>query len=169
MCRRSTTSPVGRVAEILADIAGVSVSTGWITSACERMATAVAAANEAIRQAIISAPVAHFDESVTRVAGKNHWLHVAATATLTAYHIDEYGRAAESLTALGILPRFGGVAVHDAYQAYAGFHGCLHALCNAHIVREATGIAEHDANAAADGWAEDLVNLLGDGYRWVAA
>ncbi|MEV7964749.1 transposase [Sphaerisporangium sp. NPDC088356] len=113
--------------------------------------------------------VAHFDESVTRVSGKNHWLHVAATATLTAYHIDEHGRGAESITAFGIPPRFTGVAIHDAYRPYQAFDACTHALCNAHIVREATGIGEFDPTARADGWAEALVSLLGDGYRWVAA
>lgn len=34
---------------------------------------------------------------------------------------------------------------------------------------EPTGISEHDEVVQADGWASDLVNLLGDGHRWVAA
>jgi transposase len=158
--------PIGRVAEILADIAGVEVSAGWVADACRRVKDAVAPANEAITDAIAVASVAYFDESVTRVAGRNHWLHTAATATLTAYHIDEHGRSKESIVAFGILPRFAGVAMHDAYSAYNGFT-CTHALCNAHVVREATGIGEYDAAARTDGWAEDLVNLLGDAHRWV--
>lgn len=32
----------------------------------------------------------------------------------------------------------------------------------------ATGIGEFDPQARADGWAEDLVNLLVDAHRWVA-
>jgi len=35
------------------------------------------------------------------------------------------------------------------------------------VIREATGIGEYDPAAHADGWAEDLVNLLGDAHRWV--
>lgn len=160
--------PVARVAEILADLAGIEVSTGWVSTACARMAGAVGPANEAIKDAIAAAGVAHFDETVTRVAGRNHWLHAAATGRLTAYHIDEHGRAVASMTAFGILPRFTGVAVHDAYSGYDGFTGCTHALCNAHILREATGIGEFDPQARADGWADDLVTLLGDAHRWVA-
>lgn len=160
--------PVARVVEILADLAGIDVSTGWVMTACARMAAAVAPANEAIKDAIAAAPVAHFDETVTRVAGRNHWLHAAATGRLTAYHIDEHGRAVASMTAFGILPRFTGVAVHDAYSGYDGFTTCTHALCNAHILREATGIGEFDPHARADGWADDLVTLLGDAHRWVA-
>jgi transposase len=158
--------PLARIAEILADVAGIDVSTGWISDAVTKTAQVLAPVNEQIREAIADAGVAHFDESVTRVAGKNHWLHVAATTTLTAYHIDEHGRGTESIVAFGILPRFSGVAVHDAYRSYQAFEGCTHALCNAHIVREATGIGEFDAAARADGWAQALVNLLGDGYRW---
>jgi transposase len=145
------------------------VSTGWVTEAVTKMAQVLAPVNNQIRDAIAAGPVAHFDESVTRVNAKNHWLHVAATTTLTAYHIDEHGRSAESIAAFGILPRFTGVAIHDAYRAYQAYSGCTHALCNAHIVREATGIGEFDLAARADGWAQALVLLLGDGCRWVAA
>lgn len=160
--------PVARIVEILADLAGIDVSPGWVMTACARMAAAVEPANDAIRDAIADAPVAHFDETVTRVAGRNHWLHAAATGRLTAYHIDEHGRSTLSMTAFGILPRFTGVAIHDAYSGYDGFTTCTHALCNAHILREATGIGEFDALARTDGWTEHLVNLLGDAHRWVA-
>jgi transposase len=160
--------PVARVVEILADLAGIDVSPGWVMTACTRMADAVAPANDAVKDAIAEAPVAYFDETVTRVAGRNHWLHTAATSRLTAYHIDESGRSVASITAFGILPRFTGVAVHDAYSGYDAFTTATHALCNAHILREATGIGEYDPLARADGWTEDLVNLLGDAHRWVA-
>jgi transposase len=160
--------PVARIVEILADLAGIDVSAGWVMTACTRMAAAVAPANEAIKDAIADADVAHFDETVTRVAGRNHWLHAAATGRLTAYHIDAFGRSVASITAFGILPRFTGVAIHDAYSGYDTFTTCTHALCNAHILREATGIGEFDSAARADGWTEALVNLLGDAHRWVA-
>jgi transposase len=37
-----------------------------------------------------------------------------------------------SMTAFGILPRFTGVAIHDAYSGYDCFTTATHALCNAH-------------------------------------
>ena len=53
--------------------------------------------------------------------------------------------AVEAIKAFGILPRFTGVAVHDAYKGYDGFTACHgHALCNAHVVRELAGIGEFD-------------------------
>jgi transposase len=161
--------PVDRIVEVLADIAGIEVSSGWVTDACKRMERAVAPANAAITDAIADAGVAHFDESVTRVNGKNHWMHTAATSTLTAFHIDGHGRAVESIKAFGILPRFTGVAVHDAYSGYNGFTECTHALCNAHVVRELAGIGEFDTAARDDGWTQAMIDLLGDAHRWVAA
>lgn len=159
--------PVDRVVEILADLAGIDVSPGWVMAALQRVKAAVDSANQAIRAAIAAAPVAHFDESVTRVAGHSHWLHTAATAFLTAYHIDEHGRSAKSIEAFGILARFRGVAIHDAYSPYRAYTDCLHALCNQHVIREATGIGEFDPIARADGWAGDLIDLLSDACRWV--
>ena len=161
--------PVGRVVEVLADVAGIEVSSGWVTDACKRVEKSVAGANEAIKDAIAGAGVAHFDESVTRVAGRNHWMHTAATPALTAFHIDQHGRGVASIKAFGILPRFTGVAVHDAYSGYNGFTTCTHALCNAHVVRELTGIGEFDPAARGDGWTTAMIDLLGDAHRWVAA
>jgi transposase len=54
--------PVARVVEILADLAGIDVSVGWVMTACARMAAAVAPANEAIKDAIAAAPVAHWSQ-----------------------------------------------------------------------------------------------------------
>src|SRR6266536_3684345 len=103
------------------------------------------------------------------LACRTHWLHVATTPRLSAYHIDEHGRSATSIIEFGILPRFTGVAVHDAYSAYDQFTDATHALCNQHIIRELTGIGEFDQTARADGWTEKVINLLGDAHRWVAA
>jgi transposase len=122
--------------EILADLAGSEVSPGWVGTACAPMAAAVEPTNEAVKDAIAGADVAHFDETVTRVAGRYQWLHAAATGRLTTYHIDEHGRGVASMTAFGILPHFAGVAVHDAYSGYDAFTTCMHALCNAYYAEQ---------------------------------
>jgi transposase len=114
--------PSARIVEILADLTGVQVSAGWVVDAVSRAKTAVAGSDQAVKDALAAAPVAYFDESVTRIAGRNHWLHTAATSTLTAYHADEHGRCGTSITAFGILPRFTGIAMHDAYAAYDSVH-----------------------------------------------
>lgn len=161
--------PVGRVCQILADLAGIGVSPGWVSTACHRAHRAIAPASEATRDALAAAPVVYFDESVSRVACRHHWLHVAATPRVTAYHIDEHGRSAKSITAFGILPRFAGVAVHDPDSACNQFTGATHALGNVHSVRELIGIGEFGQAARVDGWTEKVTNLRGDAHRWVGA
>lgn len=167
--------PVARIIDTIDALFGVRVSTGWVTRAAVDAEAAVANANTRIVAGITAAEVAHFDESVTKINGRQHWFHAAATSTLTAYHADEHGRGLGGMTGFGILPGYRGVAVHDAYTAYysdaltpdgADGPGYSHALCIAHVQRELRGINEHDPTAAANGWAAGLDLLIGDLFRW---
>lgn len=54
----------------------------------------------------------------------------------------------------GILPRFTGVAVHDAHKRYDSFTGCGHALCSVHVMRELSGAGDFEPVAREDGWAD---------------
>lgn len=42
----------------------------------------------------------------------------------------------------GVLPEFGGIAVHDCWRPYWRFEGVTHATCGAHFLRELTGAEE---------------------------
>jgi transposase len=89
-----------------------------------------------------------------RTAGRLAWLHSASTATdvLLAVHPK---RGTKAMDAIGVLPRFAGVAVHDAWAPYDTYTSMIHSLCNAHALREliyvvdtATGkIADHAQQA----------------------
>lgn len=66
--------------------------------------------------------VAGFDETGLRVAGALHWVHCARTGkyTLITCHTK---RGREGIDDAGVLARFAGVAVHDAWAPYdAGAH-----------------------------------------------
>ena len=66
---------------------------------------------------IAEAEVAGFDETGLRVAGKLHWVHCARTGkyTLITCHPK---RGTKGIDAAGVLGRFGGVAVHDAWARH---------------------------------------------------
>lgn len=153
--------PVGRLADVLADVLGAPVATGTVAAVLAEAADAVAPAVEAIRRQLAAAPVAHFDETGARIDGRLGWLHSASTDRLTLYHADAR-RGTTAMDAAGVLPDFAGVAVHDGWIPYRRYTGIEHALCNAHHLRELTAAAE-----AGHDWAAHLAGLLRQAHRWV--
>ncbi|WP_342478698.1 transposase [Paenibacillus sp. FSL H7-0350] len=59
-------------------------------------------------------------------------------------HADET-EGAPAMKDIGFLPTYTGTVVHDCMKGYFNEkHSYSHALCNAHLLRECIGIAEHD-------------------------
>lgn len=40
----------------------------------------------------------------------------------------------------GVFPDFHGVAIHDCWMSYFKYDAILHAICNAHLLRELNGV-----------------------------
>jgi hypothetical protein len=51
-------------------------------------------------------------------------------------------RGTLAMDAMGVLPRFAGVAVHDAWAPDDTYTGADHALCGAHVLRELIAATE---------------------------
>lgn len=85
------------------------------------------------------------------------WLHDASSREHTLYNVHEK-RGREGISALGVLPDFHGIAVHDEWAPYWRYRqeGLTHALCNAHHLRELTFVHELDG----DDWALEMKELL---------
>jgi hypothetical protein len=90
---------------------------------------------------IAACEVAGFDETGPRVAGTLHWVHCARTGkyTLITCHPK---RGREGLDAAGVLERFRGVAVHDAWAPDDSYVDVEHQLCCAHAQRELAAVAD---------------------------
>ena len=65
-------------------------------------------------------------------------------------------RGAAALEAIGILPSYTGVSMHDGWTSYRHYTTCRHALCNAHHLRELSFIEEE----LHPEWAGRLKHLL---------
>jgi hypothetical protein len=103
-----------------------------------RAADGLAGFTERVADEIAAAPVAGFDETGLRVAGKLHWVHCARTGKYTLI-ICHAKRGVEAMNAARVLPRFRGVAVHDAWaQTYVD---AAHQLCCA-LLRDLADAAE---------------------------
>jgi transposase len=147
--------PYARVRDLFADLLAAPVSVGTLTRWVQLGAETLRPVEEAIKVALVRAPVLHSDETGVRRAGALAWAHVASTSRLTHYAIHAQ-RGSAATEAIGILPRFTGVSVHDGWKPYRRYTQCRHALCNIHHLRELTFLEE----AYQQTWAKDLKETL---------
>jgi transposase len=151
--------PYARVREVFADLFGAALSVGTLVNLVRLGAARLHGVDEEIKSALRQAPVLHHDETGLRVVGAEgarlEWTHVTCTPTLTHY-ARHRARGAAALEAIGILPGYEGVSVHDGWTSYRHFHRARHALCNAHHLRELTFVHEE----LQQDWAGHLKQLL---------
>jgi transposase len=155
--------PYARVRELVQDLFGAALAGGTLFSALGRCYQGLADTEAQIQAAIREAHCAQFDETGVRISGKLWWWHTASTPTLTHYTVHRK-RGREGSDAGGVLPEFGGIAVHDAWSPYFQY-GCAHALCNAHHLRELQAAVEREGQP----WARELIALLVAAHRQVEA
>jgi transposase len=146
--------PMERTKQALHDLFGLSLSTGTVQHHINQAAHLLQPVVARIADALHRAPVVHFDETSMHVGRSQQWLHSASTNSLTWYGAHAK-RGGEALNHFGILPNFQGIAVHDGWKPYAAFE-CLHALCNAHHLRELIFIEESTKQP----WATGMIQLL---------
>jgi transposase len=132
--------PYERLVELMHDVFGHTVSEGTLYNTNCTVYESLETAENKIKDQLIGASVIHVDETGMHVEGKRQWVHVTATPKLTyyAYHAKRGSKATDEIA---ILPEFRGTAVHDFWKSYLNYK-CHHALCNAHHLRELTGIME---------------------------
>jgi transposase len=149
--------PVDRAAQLLADVLGAPVATGTLAAVVAEGAAGLEGFVEVVRTGLAAAPVAHFDETGARVAGRLHWVHSASTSSLSLFTVHAK-RGKVAMDAAGVLPGFGGVAVHDGWAPYWRYQNATHALCGAYLLRELEAVTE----GPGQGWAAGMAELLVD-------
>lgn len=153
--------PTERTCEVLSEILNCEISEGTLYNARKRCFEQLATVEAQIKTGVEAAAVSHFDETGLRVNRQLWWLHVACTAELTYYFVhSKRGRAA--IDEMAVLPKFNGISVHDGWSSYF-YYGCIHALCNAHHLRELRFVVERYEQS----WADEMMTLLIDIKRAV--
>ena len=130
-----------RTAQALAELFGVPLSSGTVAGITARAAGRSGGFLEHARGQIAASEVAGFDETGFRAEGRLAWVHCARTGkyTLLTAHPK---RGREAMKAMGVLPWFAGVAVHDAWAPYDTYTAPDHQLCCAHALRELQAVAD---------------------------
>jgi transposase len=140
--------PEDRLAELMGDLFGVKLVAATIARMSRSCALRLADFVEAVRQRVTGAPVKHMDETGFRIGGKTQWLHIASTATLTFYRVCARRGS--------LLANVIGTVVHDHWKPYYTMPGVLHALCNAHHLRELKALIDIER----EDWARKMQRLL---------
>jgi len=155
--------PLKRSGELFRDFYGHAPSEAMLLGAIEQVHEQVQPTLDAIYAQLVETDVLHHDETGMRVEGKLQWLHVSSTEQLTYYAVHPK-RGQQAMRAIGILPQFKGVSLHDGWASYFQFAGCSHALCNAHHLRELRFVEEQYQQI----WASEMIQLLRDAKQEVA-
>lgn len=95
------------------------------------------------KEKLISSSRIHADETGINIDGKRHWLHCVSNDMWTDF-FPHQKRGCEAMDERGILSQFKGVLCHDHWKPYYRYVDSLHALCNAHHLRELTRAYEQD-------------------------
>jgi len=147
-----------RTAQALAELFGVPVSSGTVAGITARAAARLGGFLERAREEIADSAVAGFDETGFRVQGRLHWVHCARTGKYTLLTVHPR-RGTKAMEAMGVLPSFAGIAVHDAWAPYDTYTTPDHQLCCAHALRELQAVA--DAAPAGEWcWATQAAEML---------
>lgn len=140
--------PENRLAALMADLFGVKVAAATIARMSRTCAERLRGFAATMRDLVAGAQVKHMDETGFRIGGKTQWLHVASTALLTFYRVCAKRGS--------LLANVAGIVVHDHWKPYYTMQGVLHALCNAHHLRELKALVEIEKEE----WARKMQRLL---------
>lgn len=148
-----------KISQLFDDLYGYPINGNTLFRANKDAYEALAASEQAIKDQLCQAEVAHGDESGLRIEGKLQWVHSLSSEKLTYLfiHPKRGRRALESEHSL--LPKLSNWLVHDCWASYFPFEGVKHALCGAHILRELQALTERKSH-----WAEQMQKLLIDLY-----
>lgn len=146
--------PYDRVRDHFQDQMHIPVSAGSVFNFNKEAYERLASFGQWAKTQLARSELLHADETGINIGGKRHWLHCASNASLTWFY-PHAKRGTEAMDEIGILPFFKGVLCHDHWKPYYRYD-CIHALCNAHHLRELERAWEQDHQQ----WAREMQALL---------
>ncbi len=146
---------LNRVGQRLKSLIGRALSEATMLKYVRQLHEALAQWEQGAIESLLAAPVMPVDETSLRLDKTNDWVHVYSAGDITLKRVHAK-RGAEAIDAIDIIPRYGGVIVHDCWASYFKYPGCDNALCGSHLLRELEFVIESNGYA----WARHLKRLL---------
>ena len=154
---------LGRAQKLVNSMMGIVLSEATLLRFVWRLHQALESWEQTATEQLLKAPAIHVDETSLRVDKKNHWIHVYAAGEWTLKRLHRK-RGLEAINHINIIPRYGGVIIHDCWASYLSYDHCGHGLCGSHLLRDLTFIVESNGYP----WARNMKRLLQETCRKVA-
>jgi transposase len=123
----------GKVAALLRDRCGLTVTPGGLVQAIHRAARHAQPTYETLCATVRGSPVVTVDETSWRVDALLAWLWAWVTPDTTVYAILPGRGVAQAATVIG--RDYPGVLQHDGWHSYRHFTDAAHQTCLAHLLR----------------------------------
>lgn len=146
---------MGKIKTIFSEVFDIKLSVGTIANINKDYSKKSEPILKEIKSEIRKSAVINSDETGINNNGANWWLHTASTPELT-YMTAHPKRGKEGIDDNGVLIGYTGTAVHDCMGAYYKYQDCIHALCNAHLLRELEWVCDYTSQS----WAAKMQDLL---------
>ena len=156
--------PLDRVLKSVKTLIDVAISPATLLKFVIRLHTALERWEATAIDELLRLPALHADETSLRVDRKNHWIHVYSGGAVTVKRLHRK-RGCEAIDDIGIIPRYGGVVVHDCWASYLSYDHCGHALCGSHLLRELQFVVDSNQYP----WASNMKRLLQQACAKVSA
>ncbi len=147
--------PYERITQLIDDLYAHHLSTGSIITMLQKTHEAIRESQAHTKTLLEQSPLLHCDETGISVEGRLHWIHVASTPYLTYFFLHKK-RGQDAMDAMGILPTYTGILMHDHWSSYKSYTLGSHSFCNAHHLRELQGISDNEKVQ----WSKDMHALL---------
>jgi transposase len=147
--------PYGRLAEYFRDQIGLPINQETIRNFNQKAYKKLENFEGFLKQKLINEKILHADETGINIDSKRQWLHGNSNEQWT-YLFPHQKRGTEAMDAMGVLPEYHGILVHDHWKPYYQYENIIHALCNAHHLRELERVWEQDKQE----WGKEMQKLL---------
>jgi transposase len=111
---------LNRVQKLVKSMIGVVVAEASLLKFILRLHQALATWEQNAIEQILKMPAINVDETSLRVDKKNHWIHIYSAGDITLKRLHR-SRGIEAINSINIIPRYGGVTIHDCWSAYFSY------------------------------------------------
>ncbi|MGH8636493.1 MAG: IS66 family transposase [Burkholderiales bacterium] len=125
--------PYGKIAALLRDRCGLTITRGGVVQAIHRAARQAQPTYQALCTTVRGSPVVTIDETSWRVAAVLQWLWVWVTPDTTVYAILAGRGLAQAASVIG--HDYAGVVQRDGWHSYRYLTAAAHQTCLAHLLR----------------------------------